>query len=174
MFDNTAHRVDAPTPRLSSNRQQVAALLIFISVLLVVFYRPIFHGEVLASVDLLSKELPWQAVVPRPTQIDNFTSVDVCAVFYPWKYFVHDELRAGRFPLWCKSVGCGYPLAGEGCVKLFGLTTGFLWFSSPRVASILTYSSQLIIAMAGMYALLGALRLRWGPAVFGGLVYWTE
>ena len=135
------------------------------------FHRAIFLGEVLAPVDLLTKELPWRKVLPQNIEVENSTVADVLTVFYPWKHFVHDELRAGRFPLWCRQVGCGYPLAGEGVIKLFGLTTLSLWLAPPRVASILTFSAQLFIAMTGMYALLGSLRLRWGAAVFGALVY---
>ena len=125
----------------------------------------------LAPADLLTKELPWREVLPQNVEIKNFAVADVLAVFYPWKYFVHNELRAGRFPLWCMQVGCGYPLAGEGVIKLFGLTTLSLWLAPPRVASILTFSAQLFIAMTGMYVLLLSLRLRWGSAIFGALVY---
>jgi hypothetical protein len=152
-------------------RHHLLAVAIFAVVIVAVFHRAIFLGEVLAPVDLLTKELPWRAVLPQNAKIENFTTVDVLMVFYPWKYFVHDELRAGRFPLWCTHLCCGYPLAGEGMIKLFGLTTLSLWLAPPRVAAILTFSAQLFIAMTGMYALLGSLRLRWGPSVFGALVY---
>ena len=158
-------------PNPISRRHHLLALTIFAAVIVTVFYRAIFFGEVLASVDMLSKELPWRAVLPAQVQVSNFTCADVFTVFHPWKHFVHDELQAGRFPLWCTHVGCGYPLAGEGVIKLFGLTTLFLWFTPPRIAAILTFSSQLFIAMAGMYVLLQALRLRWGAAVFGALTY---
>ena len=157
--------------RISLARQHLAAVLVFAAVILVVFHRAIFFGELLAPVDLLSKELPWRAVLPAPARIANFAMVDVFSVFYPWKYFVHEELQAGRFPLWCTHLGCGYPLAGEGVIKLFGLTTLFLGFWTPRVASILTYSSQLFIAMTGMYALLRSLRLGWTAAVFGASLF---
>ncbi|MGH8677251.1 MAG: hypothetical protein ACREUQ_02720 [Burkholderiales bacterium] len=152
-------------------RQHVAAIAVFAVVIVVCFYRAIFCGEVLAAVDLLSKELPWRAVLPNDAPIDNFANSDTIAVFYPWKQFIHDELRAGRFPLWCMHVGCGYPLAGQGCIKLFGLTTAFLAIATPRVASVLTFSTQIFIAMTGAYALVYALRRRWAAAVFGALVY---
>ena len=99
------------------------AVAIFAAVIVVIFHGAIFRGEVLAPVDLLTKELPWREVLPQNVGIKNFAVADVLTVFYPWKSFVHDELRAGRFPLWCTHVGCGYPLAGEGVTKLFGLTT---------------------------------------------------
>ncbi len=146
-------------------------MVLFAAVLVVVFYRAIFLGDVLASVDLLSKDLPWRAVLPTDTRISNFTAADSAAIFYPWKHFVHDELRAGRFPLWCKYVGCGYPLAGEGMIKLYGLTTLFLWLAPPPIASWLTFSAQLLIGMTGLYALLCAFRVRWPAAVFGGFVF---
>lgn len=154
-----------------TRRQHLLAVAIFLAAVVVVFHRAIFFGEALAPLDMLTKELPWRAVLPHDVSIANFTTADALTIFYPWKHFVHDELRAGRFPLWCSYVGCGYPLAGEGCIKLFGLTTAFLSFCTPRVASILTFSSQLFIAMTGMYALLDALRIRWLAALFGGLVF---
>lgn len=168
-FLDTARVLELSSP--ITKRHHLCAVALFVAVIILVFNGAIFRGEVLAPLDLLSKELPWQAVVPRPESIQNFTLVDVFAVFQPWKHFVHDELRAGRFPLWCTHVGCGYPLAGEGVIKLFGLTTLFLWFSPPRVACILTYSTQLFIALTGMYVLLCSLRMRWASAVFGALVY---
>jgi hypothetical protein len=152
-------------------RHHLLAVSIFAAVITVTFHRAIFQGEVLAPLDLLTRELPWRDVLPQNVGIKNSTTADVLTIFYPWKHFVHDELRAGRFPLWCTRVGCGYPLAGDGVIKLFGLTTLSLWLAPPRVASILTFSAQLFIAMTGMYALLCSLRLRWGPAVFGALVY---
>ena len=62
--------------------------------------------------------------------MQNSTVADVLTIFYPWKYFVYNELRAGRFPLWCTHVGCGYPLDGAGVIKLFGLTTLSLWLAA--------------------------------------------
>ena len=152
-------------------RHHSLAVGIFVAVITIIFHGAIFRGEVLAPLDLLTRELPWQKVLPPSVDMQNSTVADVLTIFYPWKYFVHEELRAGRFPLWCTYVGCGYPLAGAGVIKLFGLTTLSLWLATPRVASILTFSAQLFIAMTGMYTLLCSMRLRWGPVVFGALVY---
>jgi len=165
-------RLSPPSARPGCGwKQHAAAAILFAAVLVLVFYRAIFLGDVLASVDLLTKELPWRAVLPAGVNITNFTTTDVPATFYPWKYFVHEELRAGRFPLWCTRLACGYPLAGEGMTKLFGLTTLFLWLAPPPVASWLTFATQLLIGMTGLYALLLALEARWPAAVFGGLVF---
>jgi len=144
---------------------------VFVAVLIVVFHRAIFFGEVMAPLDLLTKELPWRAILSSNAPIQNPTQADVVTVFYPWKHFVHEELQAGRFPLWCSRVGCGYPLVGEGIIKLFGLTTVFLWAFPPAVASVLTFFTQLLVAMTGMYALLCAMRRRWMTAVLGALAY---
>jgi hypothetical protein len=156
---------------MSSRRQHLLAMVLFAVVVVVVFQGAIFHGEVLAPLDLLSKELPWRAVLPATPHIGNFTQTDVAYEFHPWKHFVREEFQAGRFPLWCSRVGCGYPLAGNGVIKLFGLTTACLWVAPPRVAALLSFSAQLLIAMAGAYVLLRAMRLRWLSAVFGGLLY---
>jgi hypothetical protein len=168
---NTVCSVEPSNQPGPARRQHFVAAVLFAAILVVVFSRAIFFGEVLAPLDLLAKELPWRAMLPQDVKVENFTMGDVLVGFYPWKRFLYDELHAGRFPLWCTYVGCGYPLAGEGMIKLFGLTTAFLSFSTPRVASILTFSSQLFIAMTGMYALLWALRARWSAAVFGALVF---
>ena len=147
------------------------AVALFVAVIIVVFHRAIFFGEVLAPLDLLSKELPWGAVLPKNVHIQNFTLADGIATFYPWWHFVHEELQAGRFPLWCTHVGCGFPVVGEGQINLFGLTTPCLWIAPPRIALILTFSTQLLAAMAGMYALLCSLRVRWSAALFGALIF---
>jgi hypothetical protein len=157
---------------LQSERQQhLAAIFLFLAMIVLVFHRAIFFGEVLAPVDLLTKELPWKAVLPGDVRIDNFTQADVLTVFEPWRHFVHEELQAGRFPLWCSKVGCGYPLAGQGMINLFGLTTICLWVWPPRVAMVAAYSTQLFLAMLGMYVLLYSLRMRWRSALFGALVF---
>jgi len=169
LFDTRAAVETRPRPFLS-HQKHLAAVGIFLVVLAVVFQRAIFFHEVLAPVDLLARELPWSGVVPA-TQLDNPATADVVAIFQPWKHFVHAELRAGRFPLWCTHVGCGYPLAGAGDLKLFGLTTFFLWLCPLQGAALGTFVAQLLIAMTGMYALLVALRCRWLAAVFGGLVF---
>lgn len=146
-------------------------MLIFAAVLLAVFHRAIFFGEILAPLDLLSKELPWRAVLPPDAPIANFTEADVLTIFYPWWHFIHDELRAGRFPLWCSHVGCGYPLCGQGMLNVFGLTSLCLWIAPPRVALTLLFTTQLFVGMTGMYALLRAVRLRWATAVFAALAF---
>jgi hypothetical protein len=163
--------LDSPVQHAATRRQHLFATLIFAAVLVVVFYRAILFGEVLAPLDMLTKELPWRTALPADSHLDNPATADVMAIFHPWKHFVHSELKAGRFPLWCTHVCCGYPLAGAGDLKLFGLTTLFLWWCSPASAALLSFFAQLLIAMTGMYALLVSLRCRWLPAVLGGLVY---
>jgi len=152
-------------------RQHLLAMALFAALLTLLFHRAIFFGEVLAPLDLLSKELPWRSILSKDIPIRNATTADVLLEFHSWKHFVHDELSTGRFPLWCRHLACGYPVAGVGVIKLFGLTTVFLWLTTPQMAALLTFFFQLFFAMTGMYLFLLALQTRWLPSVFGALTF---
>ena len=68
------------------------AVAIFAAVIVVIFHGAIFRGEVLAPVDLLTKELPWREVLPRNVEIENSTVADVLA------YNLGDFLRQAVLP----------------------------------------------------------------------------
>src|SRR4051794_28342803 len=44
---------------------------------------------------------------------------DTYTYFFPQKAFFADELKAGRFPLWCPLVGHGYPVVAESQTGVF-------------------------------------------------------
>jgi len=94
-----------------SRRQHLLAGVCFASWSPSFFIAPFFKG-MCGSRGYVVEGIAVADAAPQDAPILNSTAADTMAIFYPWKQFIHSELQAGRFPLWCTHVGCGHPLAG--------------------------------------------------------------
>ncbi|MBI3090056.1 MAG: YfhO family protein [Candidatus Tectomicrobia bacterium] len=127
-------------------RPTLQALLLYLVVVLLLFWKVLFSGEMLVG-------------------RDSFV------IFYPWRHFLLESYRQGILPLWNPYAYGGQPfLANQHSGVLYPLNLllflGPLWYS-------MALSAVFHIFLAGcfMYAFLRAAGSSQGAALFGGLVY---
>src|SRR2546426_140465 len=73
----------------------------------------LLQGRVLLPVDMLEAFPPWSAasIMDRPV---NPLLGDQLQQMYPWRVFIHQEIAAGRLPVWNPYAGGGVPLFANG------------------------------------------------------------
>jgi hypothetical protein len=98
--------------------------------------------------------------------------VDSFLYFYPYKAYVAQALRAGRFPLWNPHLFMGVPLfANMQTAVLYPLHWPFLWLSAPKQVAV---SIVLHVMLAGWGTLAYArrsLKLSWYGALTVAVVF---
>jgi len=110
----------------------------------------------------------WRALTLRGAFIHG----DLLFFFEPVKGFMHESLRAGRLPLWCPHIMCGYPLAAEGQIAAFHpLSLALSWLLPSPAAIGWLLAVHLLAAGLGAYALARTLGCSPSAAWLSGLVF---
>ncbi len=98
--------------------------------------------------------------------------VDSFLYFYPYKAYVAETLRSGRFPLWNPYLFMGVPLfANMQTAVLYPLHWPLLWLSAPRQVAV---SIVLHVVLAGWGMLLytrRTLKLSWPGALSAAIIF---
>lgn len=145
----------------------VAALV----VLALTYGRGLAEGRVIVPADLLTAFPPWTATLADPEPPANGLLGDQIQQMYPWRAFVHDELAAGRFPLWNPYAGGGVPLFANGqSAILFPLNLTVLWLDPAWAATVVQLAKPPLAAVGGAL-FLRALGAGAAASTFGGLAW---
>lgn len=98
-------------------------------------------------------------------------SADIAGQFYAYKYFIHEELQAGRLPLWNPYLMSGTNFLGEGQPGLFYPTTWLFVLFSPGTAINLHFLVHALLTAAAFFCFLNQLGLSKESSFLGSLVF---
>ncbi len=139
--------------------------------LLAIAYGPgLAAGKIILPADMLDAFAPWAATSTMDRPLNPLLG-DQIQQMYPWRVFIHQELAAGRFPLWNPYVGAGSPLFSNGqSAVLFPLNLVVLWLS-PEIAATLVQLAKPPLAAIGMALFLRALSVRGIAGILAGIAW---
>ena len=104
----------------ASRLQRWLPYALFLILVLVFLWRPIFTGRALLPGDYLARMQPWTAVESQKSKVEsprpqwNPLEWDAIAQFYPWRVFYARSMRSGHIPLWNPHQFCGTPFLANG------------------------------------------------------------
>jgi hypothetical protein len=138
-----------------------------------VFCWPVFTGKVMLPADLCLLMLPWKSL---QSQFPDFhraynPMLDPIQQYLPWRIYAVESLRSGFIPLWNPYSFCGTPfLANLQSTVLYPPNLLFLLTGARHGFGV---SAILHLTLGGlfMYWFLLDLRLRYGAALLGALVF---
>lgn len=143
--------------------------MLFVVLVCVFLWKPIFRGEALLPGDYLMQMEPWSSAVHHhsvSTPQWNPLQWDAIAQYYPWRVFYARSMRSGHIPLWNPHQFCGTPFLANGqSAVLYPLNLIFLIFD-PITAFTIFAALHLFLAQVFMYWLLREL----GVKELGGIV----
>ncbi|MCE5200639.1 MAG: YfhO family protein [Armatimonadota bacterium] len=145
-----------------------APYALFLILVCIFLWRPIFTGQALLPGDYLAQMSPWNSIVKpsTPTPQWNPLQWDSIAQFYPWRVFYARSMHSGHLPLWNPHQFCGTPFMANGqSAVLYPGNLLFLIFS-PITAFTVFAALHLFLAAAFTYALMRELKC----GALGGIV----
>lgn len=148
--------------------QRLFPYALFLILVCIFLWRPIFKGEALLPGDYLAQMSPWNSVVkaPNPAPQWNPLQFDAIAQFYPWRVFYARSMRAGHIPFWNPHQFSGTPFLANGqSAVLYPLNLLFVIFD-PITAFTVFAALHLFLAQVFMYWLMREL----GCKEFGGII----
>lgn len=149
-----------------NNKQYWQALGVY-TVLVCVYFYPIFFGQLIGQTDFLYFVAPWMELRPDDLiTISNSILQDQSAEFLPFFLEAKAQISAGLFPLWNQYILAGTPLwANTQSALLFPLNFGHYLFSAPIGFTI---SSVLKIILSGFFTYIFARKIKLSH--FAGLI----
>lgn len=142
--------------------------MLFLILVCIFLWRPIFRGDALLPGDYLAQMSPWNSVT-KPTSPPpqwNALQWDAIAQFYPWRVFYAESIRAGHIPLWNPHQFCGTPFQANGqSAVLYPGNLLFLIFD-PITAFTIFAALHLFLAQVFTYKFMREL----GAGLLGGIV----
>ena len=142
-----------------SSRLTILAILT-ISIISLFYFKPIwrdhlipFPGNLLVSYFSPWKEESWPGY-PTGVPRKELLGFDTARMMGPWRRFITDELKAGRFPVWNPHQFAGAPLLANFQSGLF-FPPNLIYLVIPfHIAWTILVVSQPLLASFGMYLLL--------------------
>lgn len=150
------------------NLQRLWPYALFLILVCIFLWKPIFRGDALLPGDYLAQMSPWNTVVKPsdPPPQWNPLQWDAIVQFYPWRVFYTRSMAAGHIPLWNPHQFCGTPFLANGqSAVLYPFNAVFLLFD-PITAFTILAALHLFLAQVFMYWLLREL----GCKELGGVV----
>ena len=96
---------------------------------------------------------------------------DLSRYFYPLRYLMVAQVKAGHLPLWDPYIFCGFPLLATLQIGFFYPLTVIYYLLPFNLAFNYYIILHYFLANCFMYALLRHFRLGWPAAFFGGLTF---
>lgn len=96
---------------------------------------------------------------------------DLSRYFYPLRFLMVEQVKAGILPLWNPYIFCGFPLMASLQVGFFYPLTLIYYLLPYNLAFNYYIILHYFLAACFMYALLRHYNLRWAACFFGGLVF---
>ena len=146
---------------------------LFLILVLIFLWKPIFRGDALLPGDYLAQMSPWNSVVKPsdPPPQWNPMQWDAIAQFYPWRVFYARSMASGHIPLWNPHQFSGTPFLANGqSGVLYPLNAVFLIFD-PITAFTILAALHLFLAQVFMYWLLRELGCRQLGGVVGAICF---
>ena len=143
-----------------------APFLAMAFLLIILFHKALFLGDVLVAADTLQLNLPW-ASAGRELTIQNWYPADSIYLFYPWQLYMKEMLDRKDVPLWNPYSFGGHPFLANSQSGVFDpFNVLFLIFDFNTA-----YNLRLILQLyaAGIFAYL-FLRIALGISRFGALM----
>lgn len=159
-----------PVARWSSLARELAGTGVLATVLVVLFWRVLFAGEVLLPTDFFATWLPWSDSETAPP-VRNYLIQDSVDQSFPNQSYVASRLQQGSLPLWNPLVFGGIPVLGGAWSMVWNplnllyllMDTMTAWHAALFVQLLLSGSFSMLLARV-----LGASR---PAAVLAGLVF---
>ncbi len=160
--------------RLAPYWPDVAALLLFILLPLLVFAPQTLGGRTLIPSENLYQDEPYatyREVVGAPAMPYNHLVSDLVLENYQWKYFLRQQIAQREIPLWNPQQFSGIPFMAAG--QHSGLYPVSLVYYVMPLSSAYGWYTVVNLALAGafMYAYLRGLGIGQGGAAIAGVVY---
>ncbi|MGC8863582.1 MAG: YfhO family protein [Armatimonadota bacterium] len=162
--------------RPGGKRNTIRRLLsyaIFLGLVCVFLWRPIFNGEALLPGDYLAQMSPWNTELSpsSPPPQWNPLQWDAIAQFYPWRVFYARSMRAGVIPIWNPYQLRGTPFLANGqSAVLYPPNLVFL-ILDPVTAFTVYAALHLFLAAAFMYLLMRELGCTESGGIAGGICF---
>ncbi|MHB9037272.1 MAG: hypothetical protein ACYC64_11455 [Armatimonadota bacterium] len=150
------------------NLRPILPYLLFLALVSIFLWRPVFTGDALLPGDYLAQMSPWSSVVKpsNPAPQWNPLQWDAIAQFYPWRVFYVRSMLSGHIPLWNPHQFCGTPFLANGqSAMLYPGNLLFLIFD-PISAFTVFAALHLFLAQAFTYKFMREL----GAGILGGIV----
>src|SRR3989344_1559595 len=100
-----------------------------------------------------------------------FAFKDLSRYFYPLRYLMVEQVKAGHLPLWNPYIFCGFPLLATLQVGFFYPLTIIYYLLPFNLAFNWYIILHYFLAACFMYAMLRHFRLGWHASFLGGLVF---
>ncbi|MBU2632449.1 hypothetical protein KKG52_01920, partial [Patescibacteria group bacterium] len=163
---------------MKSFPQKVTKLLPYLLIFLVVliFFKPIFSGNIPFPGDLLINQNPYKAesyLGYAPGGYPNKAQgPDVISQIYPWKFFAMEEFKKGEIPLWNPYNFSGNPQMANFQTAAF-YPLNILYLTMPfNYAWTIFIALQLFLAASFMYLFLRkGLLLTFFASLIGGVSF---
>ncbi len=156
-----------PVPKPRS----IAATLALISVMAVLFAPALFHGRILAPLDITTTLLPPWGVPNGTEKPHNQSPSDAVTQYLPYRMFAEESLREDGYIGWNPYEMGGYSLAGN-TMALPGSWPMQLHRWLPfKEAWNLGIIVEFLIAGIGMLAFLRGRNIPWLPCLVGSVAY---
>ena len=140
---------------------------LFLLLVCVFLWRPIFTGAALLPGDYLARMQPWASVLKSPDPPPQWNPLvwDAVAQFYPWRVFYARSMSAGCIPLWNPHQFCGAPFLANGQSAVLYPPNLLFLLVDPITAFTLLAVLHMFLAASFTYALLREL----GAGELGGV-----
>ncbi|MBN1297707.1 YfhO family protein [bacterium] len=144
------------------------AIGIYMAIILAFFNVEIRTGRTLVAGDSLYVFHPWSDLPVAEQRYQNF---DQILQFYPWRFFINEEIHLNSIPLWNPESFCGCPFIGNvqsQCFYPFVIPWIVL---SVNASFLMSAICTMLLSCLGAYFL--ALRLGCSPfaAITAGMIY---
>lgn len=153
--------------------RRVLPYALFLLLVCVFLWRPVFTGAALLPGEYLAQMQPWSSVLKSQDQLPQWNPLawDAIAQFYPWRVFYARSMGAGCIPLWNPHQFCGTPFLANGqSAVLYPPNLVFL-LVDPITAFTLLAALHVFLAASFTYALLRELGAGELGGVIAGVVY---
>ena len=146
---------------------------LFLILVCLFLWRPVFTGAALLPGDYLSEMKPWQSVAGSSDSSPQWNPLqyDAVAQFYQWRVFYARSMQAGHIPLWNPHQFSGTPFLANGqSAVLYPLNLLFL-VVDPITGFTIFAVLHLFLAASFTYLLLRDLRCSDLGGIVGGICF---
>lgn len=156
-----------------SKLRRLLPYALFLILVLVFLWKPIFTGQALLPGDYLAQMKPWSSVLEAPDPAPQWNPLhwDAISQFYPWRVLYSRSIRAGHLPMWNPHQFSGTAFLANGqsaCLYLFNLI--FIIFD-PITGFTIFAALHLFLAQVFMYWLMRELYVEQFGSIVAAIVF---
>jgi len=136
--------------------------LTVVALLALILYAPLLIGRIPFPAHVVTSAPPWRDSPDAEAPTRHAEMSDLATQVYPWRAFLHKQVREGRLPLWNPQVLLGVPFVADSQTAMFYPLNLLYYFLPTSLAWALSFPLRLFLA--GLLAALLARALGAGPA----------